>query len=1116
MATSTPNVLQIGSTQNIKFSNTDISEYGTQISAQTVNIQCGDGNHTLGSSKVQLTDRINYNWEFKYYRGHLITAHIGGNIVAFTMKNKEGSMVRVADQTNPEKKTLIKNLKGDVKDIAFAYTRPEVILGCIDSEGNILIYNVHERKDSIMCTLLCHICHSELHPTDVNYRLIWCPFVPNDEDDDSDIGDEPDKMFAVLSYNRVGIYNVGVLSKKYSNEFPIDPNENYEGYIEINHVYEITNASFALDGTAVAIASQDGYVKFFQLYMLDNPKQKCLHEWKPHNGKPLSSILFVDNVLEFSPECWKFTITAAKNNSEIKLWSCESWNCLQTLNFYPNPKGKDADLFFNIAIDYTGQFVVISDVSNNGVYVLQLKRGESGNQISATHLYHFLLPAPFLSFHITAAFIKTIPYYYENIDSDVYDDVEYLDDTNELAEIQVFNLKLLIIQPKRYQECCIRFHVEDLLSKNQPIIENVAPLIDLKDDNNEKEESLRKIPVLDDLHNSVNLLIQQQQLETNNPKLTLMTPDDFTSSGKNSKSSSILNSLANENITEDPIDKSNENKLSEFKKSQKDNFASAGSSPSREVQEILSLNNSATGYPTQEYFNNLASLEVEDEQEHPQKDYSAPSENTLLYPTNEPMNWSKIPIVKNSDVMKKMSDTNELSNQDLETVYIRINTLENMIREQNAIMQQLHQDMKSLNQKVGCCTKNVDKTELVKELDVAMSKQHLQIAQMLENLIQLQKTKDREMQETLLTSIAQMLNKSFIDKVQHTLQHEITHSVLPMLHQMVDSYRHQIDTHYTHKFASIDAIVKENFVKVISSKSLTESITVSVANLIAPTLEKCYRDIIAKSLIPSWERVCSQMFQQINETFTKGTKEYTASVEAYMERQRKVQDKGKDLITQMQTVSDNMKGNSDKLSDIVSSELHKQFNALFKNTQDKLVHSLKEALSSEIKQGFKNQATVLEEGVINAVRSRAVTPAPHADSHLLTISHIQQALTKRNYDEAFQLALSAENLNFVIFVCERVDVNQVFSERCILSQSVLLALIQQLSMELHKTTEIKLSFIRAAFLALSPDVPQTKHFVPNVLRDLARQLTLFMQTNPPLKQMTDARLRYIQHILRSG
>lgn len=72
-------------------------------------------------------------------------------------------MVRVADQTNPEKKTLIKNLKGDVKDIAFAYTRPEVILGCIDSEGNILIYNVHETKDSIMYPFIGSTKYEQLY-----------------------------------------------------------------------------------------------------------------------------------------------------------------------------------------------------------------------------------------------------------------------------------------------------------------------------------------------------------------------------------------------------------------------------------------------------------------------------------------------------------------------------------------------------------------------------------------------------------------------------------------------------------------------------------------------------------------------------------------------------------------------------------------------------------------------------------------------------------------------------------------------------------------------------------------------------------------------------------------
>lgn len=45
-----------------------------------------------------------------------------------------------------------------------------------------------------------------------------------------------------------------------------------------------------------------------------------------------------------------------------------------------------------------------------------------------------------------------------------------------------------------------------------------------------------------------------------------------------------------------------------------------------------------------------------------------------------------------------------------------------------------------------------------------------------------------------------------------------------------------------------------------------------------------------------------------------------------MERQRKVQDKGKDLVNQIQTVSENMKLNSEKLTNAVSEEIQRQIN----------------------------------------------------------------------------------------------------------------------------------------------------------------------------------------------
>lgn len=50
--------------------------------------------------------------------------------------------------------------------------------------------------------------------------------------------------------------------------------------------------------------------------------------------------------------------------------------------------------------------------------------------------------------------------------------------------------------------------------------------------------------------------------------------------------------------------------------------------------------------------------------------------------------------------------------------------------------------------------------------------------------------------------------------------------------------------------------------------------------------------------------------------------------------------------------------------------------------QDKLTNSIKEVVADQVKQGFKSHAAVIEDSVINAVRSRAVTPSPHIDSHV--------------------------------------------------------------------------------------------------------------------------------------
>lgn len=63
------------------------------------------------------------------------------------------------------------------------------------------------------------------------------------------------------------------------------------------HAEAVVDASFAPDGTAIATASKDGTVKFFQIYFLSESggEPRCLYSWSPHNGDPVTKIFFLDD-----------------------------------------------------------------------------------------------------------------------------------------------------------------------------------------------------------------------------------------------------------------------------------------------------------------------------------------------------------------------------------------------------------------------------------------------------------------------------------------------------------------------------------------------------------------------------------------------------------------------------------------------------------------------------------------------------------------------------------------------------------------------------------------------------------------------------------------------------
>lgn len=305
-------------------------------------------------------------------------------------------------------------------------------------------------------------------PASITDRVIWCMYVPEPGDDQSMETESASKLFAYCRKNRVDIFNLDMLLQHYDCSKPLETNDLVHGHLVIdsNVSGTVLTASFSPDGTALATARSNGDVNF---YKFPNPIQaedksedtdnepkepanaKCLKVWRPHEGKPITSLYFLDDHKNATAdvEFWSFILTGADYNREIKLWSCFNWTCLQTLNFYPSPlddalpnsaKSNITTLpCIKTSIDLSSKYLVMSDITRKCFYVLHLNLDNSNYTCRCTAISEYILAYPALSFAIIEANeIKAKKYnQLNNINSTNVDEL-----TNVEASTDILNVSL--------------------------------------------------------------------------------------------------------------------------------------------------------------------------------------------------------------------------------------------------------------------------------------------------------------------------------------------------------------------------------------------------------------------------------------------------------------------------------------------------------------------------------------------------------------------------------------------------------------------------------------------------------------------------------------------------
>ncbi|XP_053691608.1 enhancer of mRNA-decapping protein 4 homolog isoform X2 [Sabethes cyaneus] len=352
--------------------NKDDKQHCFDVGGRSVTVVGNLGKHDHGSSKVKLKNIVDYKWEQRNYPGRLIACHDDGKLIAYAITvnhraTPEG-MVRIVHLTLGQR-SLIKGLSGEVLDLQFAHIASTVMLALIEQMA-LHVHKIEIVSEKIVCTRLLKINDPIDGHVPICDKVSWCPYLQDNAYEDQ----YASQLLVWTRGDTFQCYSISTVVQHYGQGEIAGKDISEGGFKFRDSLPIITGAIFSADGTTLAISCDDGVIRFYQVYQHTNDSNpRCLHQWKPHGGKTISSFFFLDNYTEQAADqtLWQHAITCSDNNTEVKVWSCETWECTQTIKFV---LPTDQQLNFKAELDATSSYLILSDITTRELYVLQVRK----------------------------------------------------------------------------------------------------------------------------------------------------------------------------------------------------------------------------------------------------------------------------------------------------------------------------------------------------------------------------------------------------------------------------------------------------------------------------------------------------------------------------------------------------------------------------------------------------------------------------------------------------------------------------------------------------------------------------------------------------------------------
>ncbi|XP_018025111.1 enhancer of mRNA-decapping protein 4 isoform X2 [Hyalella azteca] len=351
------------------------------INKSVVELKVGSPDHSaLGSSAVVTKSITDYPFMMPSHSCSGVAIHCSRQYIAYAINKANSSeeiggvgMVRVMHSANG-KRGLIREIKGLVMDMSFAWMQGLMLLAFTDTSGSFSVYQITS-SDQDQQLSLRKVLEVSDPPAKSQFiynlssgneealnQVSWCRYIPENPAERLSTNNIPSHLLAVATGRVVELWLLHHLcggpgiSVRRSIASEIAATKALKLRIVCNA--NVTAVSLSPDSTCVAVATCQGNILFFQADVLLDidgaeesssltvPEQSegdCVHDWQPHDGAAVSCLLFLDDhtpAVHDDPagSFWAFALTGAHNNTELKIWSCKTWDCLQVLRLLvPSP-----------------------------------------------------------------------------------------------------------------------------------------------------------------------------------------------------------------------------------------------------------------------------------------------------------------------------------------------------------------------------------------------------------------------------------------------------------------------------------------------------------------------------------------------------------------------------------------------------------------------------------------------------------------------------------------------------------------------------------------------------------------------------------------------------------